>query len=113
MTVRREGNQEGAFDGEVIVFTGKLGISHREAAAITSAIGWREESGVTKKTTLLVIGVQDKKKLAGYEKSSKQRKAEKLIEQNFPIRILSEKQFKELAILTNTNHNYFRQLSLF
>ena len=62
MTVRREENKEGAFDGEVIVFTGKLGISHREAAAITSAIGWRAESGVTKKTTLLVIGVQDKKK---------------------------------------------------
>ena len=95
--IRREGNPEGALYGEILVFTGALEIPRREAADLGAAIGCQVASGVTKKTTMLVVGDQDIKKLAGHEKSSKHRKAEELIEKGIPIRILRESDFKELA----------------
>jgi len=49
--------------------------------------------GVTKSTTLLVVGDQDVTKLAGHSKSSKHRKAEANIENGQPIRILRETDF--------------------
>ena len=98
--INRDGNPEGAFYGEVLVFTGALAIPRREAADLAAAIGCQVESGVTKETTLLVVGDQDIKKLAGHEKSSKHRKAEGLIEKGIPIRILKESDFKELARLS-------------
>jgi len=97
----REGNQEGAFYGEVIVFTGALEIPRREAAKLAASIGCQVIPNVTKKTTMLVVGDQDLKKLAGHEKSSKHRKAEELIEEGIPMRILKESDFKELVRLTN------------
>ena len=45
---------------------------------------------------MLVIGTQDKKKMKGYEKSSKHRKVESLIDNGMEIQILSEKDFSEL-----------------
>jgi DNA polymerase-3 subunit epsilon len=111
MTVRREGNPKGALHGEVIVFTGTLGISHRQAEAIAAEIGCRVSSSVTKKTTLLVEGRQDARKLTGHEKSKKRRRAEQLIEQGMPIKILNEAQFETLVL--KANHSYFKQLSLF
>ncbi len=99
--VKRDGNPEGAFYGEVLVFTGALEISRREAADIADAIGFKVASGVTKNTTFLVVGDQDIKKLAGHERSSKHRKAEKIIESGIPIRILKESDFKELARLSD------------
>jgi NAD-dependent DNA ligase len=59
MTVRREGNPESTLYGEVIVFTGRLGVPRWKAVAIASDIGCRVSSAVTKKTTLLVEGSQD------------------------------------------------------
>lgn len=112
MSIHREGNPEGVLYGEVIVFTGRLGISRREAAAIAADIGCRTGSVVTKKTTLLVTGVQDKRRLAGHEKSSAHRRAEALMEKGVPIRILNEEQFKDLARKSGAEHNYLRQLSL-
>ena len=97
--VKRDGNPEGSFYGEVLVFTGALEIPRREAADIADAIGFQVASGVTKKTTFLVVGDQDIKKLAGHEMSSKHRKAVKLIESGIPIRILKESDFKEMAKL--------------
>lgn len=99
--IRREGNPEGALYGEVLVFTGALEIPRREAADLAAAIGCQVASGVTKKITMLVVGDQDIKKLAGHEKSSKYRKAEELIEKGIPIRILKESDFKELARFSN------------
>lgn len=99
--IKREGNPEGAFYGEVLVFTGALEIPRREAADLAATIGFQVESGVTKKTTLLVVGDQDVKKLAGHERSSKHRKAEKLIENGILIRIVKESDFKELAKLSD------------
>ncbi len=95
--IRREGNPEGALYGDVLVFTGALEIPRREATDLAAAIGCQVASGVTKKTTMLVVGDQDIKKLAGHEKSSKHRKAEELIACGIPIRIIKESDFKELA----------------
>jgi DNA polymerase-3 subunit epsilon len=93
----REGNPDGALSGEVIVFTGALTMLRREAADIAASIGCDVDDGVTKRTTLLVVGDQDVWRLAGHEKSTKHRKAEKLILAGQPIRILRETDFRELA----------------
>ena len=95
--IKRDGNPEGALFGEVLVFTGALIIPRREAADWAAAIGCQIAQGVTKKTTMLVVGDQDIKKLSGQEKSSKLRKAEDLISKGVPIRILKESDFKELV----------------
>jgi len=100
-TIKREGNPDGDLYGEVLVFTGALEIPRREAADLAAAIGCQVASGVTKKTTMLVVGDQDIRKLTGHEKSSKHRKAEKLIKQGIPMRILKESDFKKLAKLSN------------
>jgi DNA polymerase-3 subunit epsilon len=55
------------------------------------------EPGVTKKTTLLVVGDQDIDKLNGQDKSSKHRKAEQLIESGQPLRILGEADFMSMC----------------
>lgn len=96
--VRRDGNPEGALAGEVIVFTGALEIPRREAADLAASIGCAVASGVTKKTTMLVVGDTDIQRLAGHIKSSKHRKAEVLILKGQPIRILRETDFKELLV---------------
>jgi len=99
--IKREGNQEGALYGEILVFTGALEIPRREAADLAASIGCQVASGITTKTTLLVVGDQDIKRLAGHEKSSKHRNAEELIQKGSPIRILKESDFKELVKLSN------------
>lgn len=96
-SINREGNPEGPLSGEVLVFTGALDIPRHEAADMAARIGCRVDSGVNKNTTLLVVGDQDIRRLVGHEKSSKQRKAEKLISEGQTIRILRETDFKELV----------------
>ena len=97
--IEREGNPEGPLYGEILVFTGALGVSRREAANMASQIGCQVASNVTKKATILVVGDQDIKRLAGHEKSSKHRKAENLISNGQSIRIIRESDFKELVDL--------------
>jgi len=99
LTIQREGNPEGPLYGEILVFTGSLGIPRREAADMASQIGCQVASGVTQKTTILVVGDQDIKRLVGNEKSSKHRKAENLISNGQSIRIIRETDFKELVDL--------------
>ena len=99
--IKRDGNPEGALFGEVLVFTGALEIPRREAADLAATIGCQVAPGVTKKTTMLVVGDLDIKKLAGHEKSSKHRRAEELIAQGVSIRILKESDFRELVRLSN------------
>ena len=95
--VRREGNAEGPLDGETVVFTGALTIPRREAADLAASVGCDVVSGVTKKVTILVVGTQDKSKLNGYDKSSKHRKTEALINQGVDIQILSEQDFSDIV----------------
>lgn len=95
--IKRDGNPEGELYGEILAFTGALEIPRREAADLAASIGCAVAAGVTKKTTLLVVGDQDISKLAGKEKSSKHIKAEQLIKKGQSIRILKESDFKELV----------------
>lgn len=98
--VKRAGDPDGALFGEVMVFTGALAIPRREAADLASKIGCAVAADVTKSTTLLVVGDQDTGKLAGRKKSSKHIKAEKLIQKGQNIRIIKERDFKELVNLS-------------
>jgi DNA polymerase-3 subunit epsilon len=95
--VQRDGNPEGDLYGEVIVFTGALQLPRSQAADLAASVGCQVAAGVTKKTTILVVGDQDVTKLAGHEKSSKHRKAAELIADGHRIRIIRESDFKWLV----------------
>ena len=95
--VKRQGNAAGPLHGEVIVFTGALKIPRREAADLAARLGCQVAANVTKNTTLLVVGDQDVKRLAGYTKSNKHRRAEELILAGQHTRILQESDFRELV----------------
>jgi DNA polymerase III subunit epsilon len=95
--IKRDGNPDGPLSGEVVVFTGRLGILRDEAADLAASVGCEVAPGVTKKTTMLVVGDVDVQKLAGHEKTSKHRKAEELASQGYSIRILRETDFRELV----------------
>ena len=63
---------------------------------MAAVAGCHVAGNVSKKTTILVVGTQDRSRLKGYEKSTKHRKAESLIEKGVEIQILSESDFAEL-----------------
>ena len=97
--LRREGNAKGALFGNTLVFTGKLdklGITKEAAADMAAAAGCKVTTSVSKKTTMLVVGTQNKRKLKGRKKSNRHRDAETLIEEGADIRILSQSDFREL-----------------
>lgn len=98
-SITRDGNPDGPFAGEVIVFTGALEIPRREAADLAASVGCTVANSVSNKTTMLVVGDMDVTKLAGHDKSSKHRKAEGLISTGQPLRIIRETDFKELVAL--------------
>jgi DNA polymerase-3 subunit epsilon len=95
--IKRSGNPDGSLYGEVLVFTGSLIYPRRQAADLAATAGCEVSDGVTKHTTLLVVGDQDIRKLAGHEKSSKHLKAELLVQKGKPIRILRETDFLNLV----------------
>ncbi len=95
--IARDGNLDGPLYGEVLVFTGALSMPRHEAADAASAAGCEVATSVTKHTTLLVVGNQDVRKLAGYETSSRRRKAEELIGHGQNIRIISEADFQRIV----------------
>ena len=95
--IQRDGNPEGDLYGEVIVFTGALELPRTEAANFAASVGCQVAPGVTKKTTILVVGDQDVARLAGHEKSSKHRKAEQLVADGHRLRIIRETDFKALV----------------
>lgn len=96
-SIKQDGNPEGSLFGENLVFTGALSLPRKEASRIAAKIGCNVLNSVTQKTTILVVGTQDSTKLAGYEKSSKHRKTEELIEKGKQIKILSEKDFIKMC----------------
>jgi DNA polymerase-3 subunit epsilon len=93
-----EPNSEGPLFGEVVVFTGSLSMPRAEAAKLASLVGCKVEDGVTKHSSLLVVGDQDVRKLAGFPKSAKHRKAEALIQRGQQLQILSESDFNQLVL---------------
>lgn len=90
-------NPEGPLYGEVVCFTGALTIPRQKAASIAAGAGCEIGDGVTRHTTLLVVGDQDARRLAGHRLSSKHRKAEELIAKGQRIRILTEKDFQRIS----------------
>jgi DNA polymerase-3 subunit epsilon len=99
---KREANSDGDLHGEILVFTGSLSIPRHEAADIAAAVGCRVDDGVTKHTTMLVVGDRDLRVLAGHNKSSKHIKAELLIAKGQPIRILGESDFMRIVSQSNS-----------
>jgi DNA polymerase III subunit epsilon len=96
--ISRDGNADGPLYGEVAVFTGALSMRRKEAADKAALAGCRVDAGVTKETTVLIVGDQDVVKLApGQSKSSKHLKAETLIAKGQRIRILRETDFAALC----------------
>jgi len=95
--IRRDGDSSAPFFGEKIVFTGTLAVERKTAADVAQKLGFDVQSGVTKQTTYLCVGIQDTASLAGYSKSSKHRKAEKLASDGQEISILSEEDFWTIA----------------
>ena len=91
-SITKDGNPEGNLFGEVLVFTGALQIPRREASKLASEIGCKVDNSVTKKTSLLVVGDIDLRKLSA-DKSSKHIKAEKLKLEGQNIKILQETDF--------------------
>jgi DNA polymerase-3 subunit epsilon len=69
------------------------------AADAASAAGCEVDARVTERTTLLVVGDQDVRKLAGHQKSSKQRRAETLIAKGQGISIICEGDFHRIVNL--------------
>ncbi|MFJ1573962.1 exonuclease domain-containing protein [Pseudomonas sp. NPDC088322] len=88
--------QDGVLCGDVVVFTGALSIPRRDASALAAANGCEVGAGVTRHTTLLVVGDQDISRLAGKDKSTKHVKAEELIAKGQSIRILGESDFQAM-----------------
>ena len=95
--INREGNPAGELYGVALVFTGTLGISRREAADLAASIGCSVTDGVNKETSILVVGDQDIRKIAGKEKNNKHLKAELLISKGQEIRIIKECDFIDLV----------------
>ena len=89
--------EDGPLLGETIVFTGALALPRRDAATVAVQLGCQVAHGVTKKTTLLVVGDVDVGRLTGHEKTGKQRRAEELIASGQNIRILAESDFWAFA----------------
>lgn len=98
-TIERAGNPAGPLYGEVIVFTGALSLSRAAAADMAAQLGCEVDERVTKKTTILVVGNQDLRRLAGLTVSSKHRRALELRAQGQLIRILREGDFLQLSSL--------------
>lgn len=97
--VRRLGDGDGALTGETIVFTGELTLPRSTAADMAAEAGGNVDSGVTKRTTMLVVGERDIQ--PGWAaKSGKHRKAEALILAGQDIRIVGENDFMVLAAIT-------------
>lgn len=74
-------------------------MTRSEAAELAAKVGCAVAAGVTKETTILVVGNQDARRLAGHEKSSKHRKVEDLIRKGQAIKILTERDFGSLVRL--------------
>jgi DNA polymerase-3 subunit epsilon len=99
--IKRDGNPNGDLFGEVLVFTGKLPMMpRREAADAAAEAGCRVAKNVTKHTTILVVGDQDVRKLAGHTRSGGHRDAELRISKGQPIRILGEGDFMRITALS-------------
>ena len=89
----RKGDGDGPLLGDVLVFTGSLTLPRALAAEKAAVAGADVADGVTKKTTILVVGDQDLRLTKGQDKSSKHRKCEEMIAKGQRIKIVGESDF--------------------
>ncbi len=94
----RIGAADGPLSGSTVVFTGSLGMSRKDAADLAALAGMNVDTGVTRRTTHLVVGDRDLGLLAGHKKSSKHRKAEDMRAAGHPIRIIGETEFNQVLM---------------
>ncbi len=98
--IPQESNSDGELNGEMLVFTGELKIPRATAADYAAFMGCKVNTSVSKKTTILVSGVQRSPAITSASgKSSKHIKAEKLISKGYNIKILGEMDF--LSLIAN------------
>ena len=77
--VRRDPGGLGALSGQSVVMTGGFVMGKDALADAVAAMGGQVRSSVSRKTTMLVLGVQDPATFAGKAKSSKHLEAEAMI----------------------------------
>lgn len=94
-SIKRSGAGVGALAGESITFTGDLTVPRGEMADLIAAAGGAVSPAPNRRTTMLVLGVQDPSTFAGKSKSSKHLKAEELIAAGQPITILTEAELRQ------------------
>lgn len=81
------------FCNKTVVLTGNLQHLSRDAATeIITSLGGKCTGSVSKKTAILVVGTQDPD-LVKDGKSTKERRAQELIEAGYPIKIIDESSF--------------------
>lgn len=93
----RTGDPAGLLAGEVVVFTGKLELPREDASTLAAKAGCEVADGVNERTTLLVVGEQNLRATKGQDKSSKHRKAERLISDGQSLRIVGENDFLRMV----------------
>lgn len=92
-------NPEGYLCGERLVFTGTLSMmTRREASELASAAGAEVARGVTKHTTLVVVGEQDEMKLAGKDISRSNQNALDWIAKGKKIKIITGADFSIMVL---------------
>lgn len=83
--------------GKHIVITGELtSMSRTEAEQLATSAGAIVKQSVSRKTNILVVGIQNLEATKGYEKSIKHRRAEELNADGYNIAIIGEAQFRSL-----------------
>ncbi len=92
-----EGREGGPLFGQVVCFTGQISLSRTEAATLAAGAGMAVKASMSKKVTLLVVGDQDLELLVGHDRSTKHRRAEELIAEGAPIRIIGETEFRAMV----------------
>ncbi len=92
-----EFNEDNPFYNKIIAFTGVLErMERKEAMQIVTNLGATCKDTVTKQTNYLVLGNNDYCPLIKGGKSTKQKKAEDLIQKGYDLSILSENVFYDM-----------------
>lgn len=103
ITKKVEADIDGPLYGECICFTGTLRMMvRRQAEEFAASAGCAVSSSVNSNTTILVVGIQNRSFLNGYDKSTKHRNAESRIGSGQAIQILSEEDFHDMMSKLDT-----------
>lgn len=98
-TEKTEFDEEHPLFGKVCVFTGTLErMQRKEAMQLVADFGGIPGDGVTKKTNYLILGNNDYCKTIKDGKSSKQKKAEKMILEGADLQIIPEIVFYDIVL---------------